>query len=345
MALECEEETMKAAVVHEFGRPLVIEDRPVPEPGPGQVMVRMEASGLCHTDIHAAHGDWPVKPVPPFVPGHEGVGIVQALGEGVTNLRTGQRVAVPWLGYACGTCQHCLTGWETLCERQLNTGYSVDGCYAEYFLAEAAFAAIVPDGVNPFEAAPLTCAGVTTYKAVKVGNVRPADLVAISGLGGLGHLALQYAKIFGATVAAIDITDEKLGLAGELGADIVIDARSHDPATVLRSYGGADVAIGLAVDPKSFETAYASLRRGGRLVLVALPAEGTLSIPVFDTVLNGTSVIGSIVGTRADLNEVFALHAAGRTRVIYETRHLAQVNEAIDEVLQGRAPARLVLRP
>ena len=237
---------MKAAVVHEFGRPLVIEDRPVPEPGPGQITVRMEASGLCHTDIHAARGDWPVKPTPPFVPGHEGVGIVHAVGDGVTILRGGERVAVPWLGYACGTCRFCLTGWETLCEYQRDTGYSVDGCYAEYFLAEAAFAARVPDGIDPFVAAPLTCAGVTTYKAVKVGRVQPAELVAISGVGGLGHLALQYAKIFGATVAAIDVTDEKLELARELGADLVIDARTEDPAEVLHSHGGADVAIGQA---------------------------------------------------------------------------------------------------
>lgn len=336
---------MRAAVVPAFGQPLVIEDRPVPEPGPGQVVVRMEASGLCHTDIHAANGDWPVTPTVPFVPGHEGVGLVTALGDGVTSLKTGQRVAVPWLGYACGTCRYCLTGWETLCTSQRNTGYSVDGGYAEYFLAEAAFAAPVPAGVDPREAAPLTCAGVTTYKAVKVGNVRPGDLVVISGVGGLGHLAVQYAKIFGGTVAAVDITDEKLKLASELGADIVIDARNEDPAEALRKHGGADVAIGLAVDERSFATAYAGLRRGGRLVLVALPASGTLSIPVFDTVLNGTSVIGSIVGTRADLAEVFDLHAAGRTRVIYETRPLAAVNEAIAEVLRGKAKARLVLEP
>jgi propanol-preferring alcohol dehydrogenase len=227
----------------------------------------MQASGLCHTDIHAAHGYWPVKPTPPFMLGHEGVGTVHAIGQGVTSIKLGETVAVPWLGYACGECKHCLTGRETLCLRQQNTGYSVDGCYAEYFLAEAAFAARVPAGVSPFDAAPLTCAGVTTYKAVKVGNVRPADLVAISGIGGLGHLALQYAKIFGGTVVA------------------------------LQSHGGADAAIGLAVDDKSFATAYAGLRRGGRLVLVALPAAGTLSISVFATVLNGTSVIGSIVGT------------------------------------------------
>ena len=336
---------MKAAVVHEFGRPLVIEDRPIPEPGPGQITVRMEASGLCHTDIHAAHGDWPVKPTPPFVPGHEGVGIVHAVGDGVTSPQIGERVAVPWLGYACGTCRFCLTGWETLCEQQRNTGYSVDGGYADYFLAEAAYATRVPDGISPFDAAPLTCAGVTTYKALKVGRVQPAELVAISGVGGLGHLAVQYAKTFGATVAAVDVTDEKLELAHELGADLVIDARIQDPAEVLRAHGGADVAVGLAVDDKSFETAYRGLRRGGRLVLVALPAEGTLSIPVFDTVLNGTSVIGSIVGTRADLDEVFTLHAAGRTRVIYQRRPLTAVNEAIDEVLQGHAPARLVLQP
>jgi alcohol dehydrogenase, propanol-preferring len=336
---------MKAAVVWKFGEPLVIEERPIPEPGPGQITVRMRASGLCHTDIHAANGDWPVKPTPPFVPGHEGVGSVHAVGDGVTIVRVGDIVAVPWLGYACGHCKFCLTGWETLCLKQQNTGYSVDGGYAEYFLAQAAFATRVPAGVDPFEAAPLTCAGVTTYKAVKVGNVRPAELVAISGVGGLGHLAVQYAKIFGGIVAAIDIHDEKLELAKELGADIVIDARSDDPAAVLQAEGGADVAIGMAVDEKSFATAYSGLRRGGRLVLVSLPAEGHLSIPVFETVLNGTSVIGSIVGTRADIADVFALHALGRTRVIYAKRDLDSVNESFAEVLQGRAKARLVLQP
>jgi propanol-preferring alcohol dehydrogenase len=336
---------MRAVVVPGFGQPLAIEDRPVPEPGSGQVVIRMEAAGLCHTDIHAASGDWPVKPTVPFIPGHEGVGIVTRVGDGVTSPRIGTRVAVPWLGYACGTCQYCLSGWETLCLEQRNTGYSVDGGFAEYFLAEAAFATPVPAGIDPREAAPLTCAGVTTYKAVKVGNVRPGDLVLVSGVGGLGHLAVQYAKIFGGTVAAVDITDEKIKLAAELGADIVIDARTENPAEVLRAHGGADVAIGLAVDERSFATAYSGLRRGGRLVLVALPASGTLSLPVFDTVLNGTSVFGSIVGTRADLTEVFGLHAAGRTRVIYETRPLAGVNDAIAEVLGGKARARLVLEP
>ena len=333
---------MKAAVVRAFGDPLVIEDRPDPEPGPGQVRVRVEASGLCHTDIHAAHGDWPVRPNPPFVPGHEGVGRVEALGEGVAHLAVGQRVAVPWLGKACGRCEHCLSGWETLCEAQVNTGYGCDGGYAEKMLAWADFAQPVPDGVTAFDAAPLTCAGVTTYKALKVADVRPAQLVAISGVGGLGHLAVQYAKIAGATVAAIDVTDEKLALATELGADLVIDARKENVGEVLQQHGGAHAAIALAVNEAAFAAANSGLRRGGKLVMVALPAHGTIQVPIFDTVLRGTSVIGSIVGTRQDLAEVFQLHAAGRTKVIYETRPLASVNESIDEVLRGDVKARIV---
>jgi len=333
---------MKAAVVRAFGEPLVIEERPDPVPGPGQVRVRLEASGLCHTDIHAAQGDWPVKPNPPFVPGHEGVGIVEELGDGVTHLSIGQRVAVPWLGKACGRCEHCLSGWETLCEQQINTGYGCDGGYAEKMLAWADFAQPVPDGVDPRDAAPLTCAGVTTYKALKVAGVRPTQLVAISGVGGLGHLALQYAKIAGATVAAIDVTDEKLALAAELGADIIIDARKEDVGAVLKRHGGAHAAIALAVNEAAFAAVHSGLRRGGKLVMVALPAHGTIQVPIFDTVLGGTSVIGSIVGTRQDLAEVFQLHAAGRTKVVRESRPLASVNESIDEVLRGEVKARIV---
>ncbi|KUM67443.1 zinc-dependent alcohol dehydrogenase [Streptomyces griseorubiginosus] len=333
---------MKAAVVRAFGAPLVIEERPDPEPGPGQVRIRVEASGLCHTDIHAARGDWPVKPNPPFVPGHEGVGLVEKLGEGVTHLSVGQQVAVPWLGKACGRCEHCLSGWETLCEQQVNTGYGCDGGYAEKMLAWADFAQPVPDGVSALDAAPLTCAGVTTYKALKVAGVRPAQLVAVSGIGGLGHLAVQYAKIAGARVAAIDVTDDKLELAAELGADLVVDARKDDVGAVLRRAGGAHAAIALAVNEDAFAAVNSGLRRGGKLVMVALPAHGTIQVPIFDTVLNGTSVIGSIVGTRQDLAEVFQLHAAGRTRVISEIRSLDTVNESIDDVLRGQVKARIV---
>ncbi|MEU0688309.1 zinc-dependent alcohol dehydrogenase [Streptomyces uncialis] len=333
---------MRAAVVRAFREPLVIEERPDPEPGAGQVSIRVEACGLCHTDIHAAHGDWPVKPRPPFVPGHEGVGLVEALGDGVTHLAVGERVAVPWLGWACGRCEYCLSGWETLCERQINTGYGTDGGYAERMLAWADFARPVPDGVTPLDAAPLTCAGVTTYKALKVAEVRPAQLVAVSGVGGLGHLAVQYAKIAGATVAAIDVTEEKLALAASLGADILVNAAKDDPAAVLREHGGAHAALALAVNEAAFASVYAGLRRGGKLVMVAMPAGGTIAVPVFRTVLDGTSVLGSIVGTRLDLDEVFRLHAAGRTRVIREARPLGSVNESIEDVLAGRVAARVV---
>ncbi len=333
---------MKAAVVREFKQPLIIEDRPVPEPGDGQVLVKIEASGLCHTDMHAANGDWPVKPTPPFVPGHEGVGIVQRVGPGVTRIREGERVAIPWLGWACGECEYCMTGWETLCERQQNSGYAVDGGWAEYALASGAYVGKVPEGIDPFEAAPLTCAGVTTYKAVKVSGARSSRLVAIFGVGGLGHLALQYALIAGAQVVAVDLFDEKLAMAKQLGAAYTVNAREQDPAAAIKALGGADAAIALAVSPRAFEQAYGSLRRGGTLVFVGLPADNYIKLPIFETVLNGTKVLGSIVGTRVDLQEVFELHAAGKTEVIYERRQLEDVNSAIHEVETGQVRARLV---
>ena len=338
-------ERMAAAVVESFDRPLRFTEVDTPTPGPGEILVRIEASGLCHTDIHAAHGDWPVKPSPPFIPGHEGVGIVEALGSGVSEVALGDRVAIPWLGYACGTCDHCVSGWETLCLQQRNTGYSVDGGFAEFVRASARYVVRVPEGVDPLDAAPLTCAGVTTYKAVKVSKARPSDLVAVFGVGGLGHLAVQYARIAGARVVAVDLHEDKLQLARELGAEFTVNAATEDPVAAIQELGGADAAIALAVAPKAFRDAYGSLKRGGTLVFVGLPADNHVEIPIFETVLNGISIVGSIVGTRTDLREVFELHAAGRTLVIRETRPLAGVNEAIEDVEQGRVPARIVLTP
>ncbi|TDV42542.1 zinc-dependent alcohol dehydrogenase [Actinophytocola oryzae] len=336
---------MKAAVVTDFSKPLEIQELPVPRPGSDQVLVRMETSGLCHTDIHAAHGDWPVRPNPPFIPGHEGIGRVEAVGAGVPADLVGRRVAIPWLGSSCGHCRYCVSGWETLCESQVNSGYSIDGAYAEYALAYANGIVQVPDGVTSVDAAPLTCAGVTTYKAIKVAKVVPAERVAVFGVGGLGHMAVQYARVVGGFVTAVDIEDEKLELAEELGADHLVNAAKEDPAEAIRRVGGADVAVVLAAKPGPFEQAFRSLRRGGRLVMVALPADNaTLAVPIFETVLGGISVIGSIVGTREDLSEVFALHAAGRTKVIAQTRDLADVNECFDDVVNGRVPARLVFR-
>jgi propanol-preferring alcohol dehydrogenase len=335
--------TMQAAVVPALGAPLEIREMPIPEPGPSQVLVRMQASGICHTDIHAARGDWPVKPNPPFVPGHEGIGIVERVGPGAAVRGIGDRVAIAWLGSACGRCRYCVSGRETLCLAQQNSGYSVDGAYAEYALADERFAVPVPDAVSSLDAAPLTCAGVTTFKAIKVAGVQPGERVGVFGIGGLGHLAVQYARIVGGIVVGVDVEDAKLELAAELGADHVINARTTDPVAAIGDLGGIDVAVALAAAPEAFEQAFRSLRRGGRLVCVALPADGTMQIPIFDTVLGGISVIGSIVGTRQDLADVFALHAAGRTRVVAEGRKLAEINQCFDDVLGGRVPARLVL--
>jgi alcohol dehydrogenase, propanol-preferring len=337
--------TYRAAVVHDFNSPLSVEQVPMPELAPGQVRVKVVACGLCHTDIHAANGDWPIKPSPPFIPGHEGVGIVTALAPGVSEVAVGDRVAMPWLGYACGCCDYCVSGWETLCHQQEMMGYTINGGFGEYATAYARYVVNVPEGIDSFDAAPLTCAGVTTYKAVKVAGTRSSDLVAVFGVGGLGHLAIQYAAIAGGRVVAVDVIDEKLDLARELGAEFTINAKKEDPVEAIQRLGGVNQAIALAVSPRAFEQAYGSLRRGGTLVFVALPADNEIKLPIFETVLNGITIVGSIVGTRKDLREVFELHAAGKTRVIRETRPLDQVNEAIADVEAGRVAARIVLEP
>jgi propanol-preferring alcohol dehydrogenase len=332
---------MKAAVVPEFKASLEIRDLDVPTPGPGQVLVKIESAGLCHTDIHAAFGDWPVKPKMPLVPGHEGVGTVIEVGEGEHPVAIGDRVALPWLGHACGHCRYCVAGWETYCPTPEYMGYTIDGSYAEYTIGYASHVVKVPEGVSSFDAAPLTCAGVTTYKALKVAHPQPNEVAMVVGIGGLGHLGLQYARIFGTTTVAVDVEDEKLQLAKDLGADYVVDARGN-MADELESVGGADVALVTVPSPAVMQAAHAALNPNGRLVLVGLPADNKLELPVFETVLTGKSVIGSLVGTRNDLMDCFELHARGRTRVVAERRHLEEVNECFAEVLAGRVPGRLV---
>jgi len=334
---------MKAAVVRAFGQPLSIEDVPVPTPGAGEILVKIAACGVCHTDLHAAEGDWPVKPAPPFIPGHEGVGHVVAVGAGVRHVREGDRVGIPWLYSACGTCPHCLGGWETLCESQRNTGYSVNGGFAEYALADAAYVGHLPDGLDFVAAAPVLCAGVTVYKGLKVTDTKPGQWVVVSGVGGLGHMAVQYARAMGLQVAAVDVDDAKLALARTLGATVTVNARTTDPAAYLKqTIGGAHGALVTAVSPKAFEQALGMVRRGGTVSLNGLPP-GDFPLSIFDMVLNGITVRGSIVGTRLDLEESLAFAARGAVKATVATDRLDNINDVFDRMRQGCIEGRVVL--
>lgn len=335
--------TMKAAVVHAFGQPLSIREVAVPQPGPGQLLVKIAASGVCHTDLHAAEGDWPVKPNPPFIPGHEGVGHVVAVGAGVKHVKEGDRVGVPWLYSTCGHCEHCLGGWETLCETQQNTGYSVNGGFAEYALADANYVGRLPDNVGFVEIAPVLCAGVTVYKGLKMTETKPGQWVVISGIGGLGHMAVQYAKAMGMNVAAVDIDDGKLELARRLGAEVTVNACELDPARYLKEQiGGAHGALVTAVSPKAFEQAMGMTRRGGTIALNGLPP-GDFPLSIFDMVLNGTTVRGSIVGTRQDLQEALDFAGEGKVRATVSTDCLENINDVFAQMRQGKIEGRVVI--
>ncbi|WP_157216192.1 zinc-dependent alcohol dehydrogenase [Flavisphingomonas formosensis] len=336
--------TMRAAVLRAFGAPLAIEERPIPVPGPGEVLVRVVASGVCHTDLHAVNGDWPVKPALPLVPGHEAVGHVAALGSGVTTLKEGDPVGVPWLHDACGGCEYCETGWETLCDHQHNTGYGVDGGYADYVLAPAAYVGRLPERPDFVAMAPILCAGVTTYKGLKETEARPGEWVAISGIGGLGHVAIQYAKAMGLHVAAIDVAEDKLALARQLGADVAIDAREADAAERVRreTGGGAHGVLVTAPSPPAFQQAIGMVRKRGTVALVGLPA-GSFPLPIFDIVLKRITVRGSIVGTRRDLDEALAFAAEGHIRTQVTTAPLENVNAVLQLLADGRVEGRVVL--
>ena len=245
---------MRAGVVRAFGKPLSIEEVPIPTPGPGEVLIKVAASGVCHTDLHAADGDWPVKPSLPFVPGHEGAGFVAACGRGVVGLKEGDRAGVAWLHDACGQCEYCMTGWDSLCYAQHNTGYSVNGSFAEYVIGAAPYVGRLPEKSDFAEMAPILCAGVTTYKGIKETEAKPGEWLAISGIGGLGQLAVQYAKAMGLHVAALDITEAKLALARASGAEVTVNAKAPDAAAqiVKQTGGGAHGVLVTAVSPGCF---------------------------------------------------------------------------------------------
>jgi alcohol dehydrogenase, propanol-preferring len=334
---------MKAAVVEKFGEPLVVREVAIPSPGPGQALVEIVATGVCHTDLHAAEGDWPIKPTLPFTPGHEGAGIVVALGSGVTHLKEGDRVGIAWLHSACGHCDYCLSGWETLCLEQQNSGYSVNGSFAEYAVAQADYLGRIPRNLSFVDAGPILCAGVTTYKGLKMTETRPGEWVVISGAGGLGHVAIQYAKAMGLHVAAVDLGPEKMALARKLGAEITIDAKTQDPAKeIQKQIGGAHGVLVTAVSPIAFKQAVGMLRRGGTCVLNGLPP-GEFPVSIFDLVLNGYTIRGSIVGTRLDLEEALAFAGEGKVKATIEILPLESINEVFSRLKKGQINGRVVL--
>ncbi|AKZ63465.1 alcohol dehydrogenase [Herbaspirillum hiltneri N3] len=336
--------TMKAAVVEKFGQPLALRDIPLPSPGPGQILVKTEACGVCHTDLHAAHGDWPVKPALPFVPGHEGIGIVVSMGPGVSEVNIGDRVGVPWLYSACGHCEYCLAAWETVCAEAEYGGYTKNGGFAEYILADPKYVAHIPEGLAATAAAPIICAGVTSYKGIKECDVKPGEWLAVSGIGGLGHLAVQYGKAMGLRVCAIDVDDEKLAHAQRLGAEVLINVRAGDPVAQLRKLtdGGAHGVLITAPSLEAFHQGVAMTRKLGTCVLVGLPP-GEFPTPLFDVVANCITIRGSFVGTRKDMAEALAFAAAGKVRADIELQPLSAINSVFERLQRGEVPSRVVL--
>ena len=335
---------MHAAVVESFGKPLVLKEWDIPAPGPGQIVVKTEACGVCHTDLHASRGDWPLKPTLPFIPGHEGIGRVSALGAGVSSVKEGDRVGVPWLYSACGHCEYCLSAWETVCPEAQFGGYTKNGGFAEYILADPNYVAHIPAGLAPAEAAPLICAGITTYKGLKQTEARPGQWVAVSGAGGLGHLAIQYAKAMGLHVCAVDIDDGKLAHAKRLGADAVVNAKQGDPAAAVKKAtdGGAHGVLITAPSLPAFKQGIGMTRKRGTCVLVGLPP-GDFPVPLFDVVANCVTVRGSFVGTRQDMAETLAFAVDHKVKADIELQPLSAINSVFERLQQGDVPSRVVL--
>ncbi|HKU25446.1 MAG TPA: alcohol dehydrogenase AdhP [Candidatus Sulfotelmatobacter sp.] len=336
--------TMKAAVVHEFGKPLRIEEVPIPTPGHGEVLIKLMANGVCHTDLHAANGDWPIKPKPPFIPGHEGAGLVAAVGPGVSQFKEGDRAGVAWLHDACGWCEQCRTGWDALCPYQRNSGYAVNGSFAEYVIGSASFVGQLPNNVDFAAVAPMLCAGVTTYKGVKETEAKPGQWLVISGVGGLGQLGIEYAQAMGLRIAALDVTEEKLALARASGAEVTVNALSPKAAeqiVELTSGGGHGVLV-TAVAPSAFRQAIHMVRRGGTVVLVGVPP-GEFPTPIFDVVVNRITIRGSIVGGRQDLAEAIEFAAQGKVHSHYHEMKLEDINEVFNEMKAGRVDGRMVI--
>ncbi len=337
--------TMKAFVA-EAPKKWGIKEVPIPEPKENEVLIKMETSGICHTDLHAANFDWPVEPKYPLIPGHEGIGKIEKLGPGVTKWKIGDRVALAWLHDTCGECEFCLTGKETLCANQNMTAYTKDGSFAEYAIGNANFIVEVPKKLDIISGAPVVCAGVTTYKAIKRTEAKPGDWITVIGVGGLGQLAIQYASAMGYKVAAVDVSDDKIKLAKKSGAKIGVNATKEDPVKFMQEKlnGGPQAVVNTAVAPIAFEQGFKMLKNGGREVLVGLPANDELKISIFWTVLQGKEIVGSIVGTRQDLKEALDYAANGEVKSeITKVVKLDQVSDIFEKLEKGTFLGRAVI--
>lgn len=335
--------SMKAAVVRDNSDGYVdvkdVELRPIEN---GEALVQVEYCGLCHTDLHVANGDFGDQAG--RIIGHEGVGKVIQVADDVDNLKIGDRVSIAWFFKGCGHCEYCLSGRETLCREVKNAGFTVDGAMAEQVIVDAKYAVKVPEGLDPIEATSLTCAGVTMYKALKVGHTKPGQWVEMVGAGGLGNLGVQFANnVFGANVIAV-ARGNNLEKAEELGAKKGIDYRSENLSEKVKeaTNGGAHVSVITAVNPIAFDQAINALRPDGHLVAVALP-KGNMDLNIAQTVLNGIHVEGSLVGTREDLRETFQFGAEGKVKPIVHTRKLSEINDVIDEMKNGKIVGRMVI--
>lgn len=335
----------KSLVIAHHKEELRVEQVKTPRPSEGQVLVKVSACGVCHTDVHAVDGDWDLPTILPLTPGHEGVGTVVAVGHGVDHLEIGDRVGIAWLHSSCGACEYCTTGRETHCSDQENSGYTVQGCFAEYTLADANFVVKIPDDLNDFEAAPILCAGVTTYTGIKNTGVRAGQFLTIIGAaGGLGHLAVQYATAMGIRVLGIDVGQEKLEFIQKLGADFAVDGSSPDAVEQVQKLtgGGSHGVLCLAASMGAIQSAVRLVRRNGTVVLVGLPP-GQLPIDVSDMVMRGLTLKGSLVGTRDDLREALDFAARRKVRSEIEVCDASDINTIFTKLRKGQVKGRIVI--
>ena len=332
---------MKAAILRQTGTPLSIDEIDKPQPGPGEILIHVKACGVCHTDLHLMSGEWRL-PKLPLVMGHEAVGVVESVGAGVKNFKAGDRAGIPWIYSTCGECEFCTSDREPLCPAIVVTGFMVDGGFAEYVKVPASHAVAVPPELSFADAAPLYCAALTAYRALKISGARVGDTVAIWGVGGLGHYAVQVARTMGAKVVAVDVAAPKLELARKLGAEIVVDASSDKPSEIIRRLGGAHVVVNFVCSQETITQGFGALRRAGTLVLVGLQP-GDFTLPIRGSVAKGIRVLTSAVGTRQDLREVLALAATGRIKTVGESLRLEDINGAFERMRAGTISGRLVV--